>query len=641
VAASGRYDHGRRFHDQLRTGERLIAARPIAALQVLGFIVPLTEVASMAYARSPQRQVLSRRQLLAGVTAAASAALLAACGGGTSATNTPAAKPTTAATTAAAPTTAAPAATTAATSAPATTAAGAASPAAGGASPAASPATTGGTAPTAPATLPGKKGGKLVWALESDPVNLIPYGGVSTSNMWGKEFIYDSLLAWDKDLKVIPALAESYETPDPMTYVFKLRKGVKFHDGKVLDADDVKYSFDVYKDPPPPAAKSLQFNFTSVDVVDANTVKMTLPKPDPTIPGVLAWTRYTPIVPKGAFEKINVSSQAIGTGPYKLVEFVPNDRVVLTRNPDFWRPGLPYLDDITLKVLPDEQSRLAALRSGTIDGGTFSSDTADTVKSDKSLTILTGLVASPKVIQFTIKEAKKPWNDVKVRQAINMTINRQTIIDNVYGGNAELSGPIPPGYGDWPIPASDLASKYYKMDVAGAKKLMADAGFAQGFPVTLQAISAPRAYTQIAEIVREQLKAIGIDVTVQPLEIGTFAKNIGNGDFDWGSTGRGMRGDPSGFVNDFNKGTANYPVWFNGGYDNPELDKLYNDALQTVDQAKRKPMYQRIQEIILTEVPNMYTVQDKKFQIIRNRVKNMYVSFTDFNSGLREAWVEG
>ena len=222
-----------------------------------------------------------------------------------------------------------------------------------------------------------------------------------------------------------------------------------------------------------------------------------------------------------------------------------------------------------------------------------------------------------------------------------MAINRQTSSITCMAATRNSTGPIPPGYGDWVIPASDLTSKYYKIDVAGAKKLMADAGFAQGFPVTLQAISAPRDYTQIAEIVREQLKPIGIDVTVQPLEIGTFAKNIGDGTFDWGSTGRGMRGDPSGFVNDFHKGTANYPKWFDGGYNNDELNKLYDDALLTTDQAKRKPMYQRIQEIILTEVPNMYTVQDKKFQMIRNRVKNMYVSFTDFNSGLREAWVEG
>ncbi len=591
----------------------------------------MREVAIMVRSTDARQTLLSRRQLLMGASASASAALLAACGGGSTATNTTAAtaKPTTAASPAAVATSVAPAVTTGA--APAATTASSGSPVA-----AASPATT-----SAAAALPGKKGGKLVWALESDPVNLIPYGAVATSNMWGKEFIYDSLLAWDKDLKVVPALAESYEQPDDKTYVFHLRKGVKFHDGKELDAEDVKYSFDMMKAPPAPGNKWAWFPYNGIEVVDKYTAKLTLPNPDPTVPGVLAWSRYSPIVAKGAFEKLNVSSQAIGTGPYKLVEFVPNDRVVLTRNPDFWRPGLPYLDDITLKVLPDEQSRLAALRSGAIDGGTFSPDTAQTAKNDKSLTQLTGLVSSPKVIQFTIKPEKKPWNDVRVRQAMNMSVDRQTIIDNVFGGNAELSGPVPPGYGDWFISASDLKSKYFKQDVAGAKKLMADAGFAQGFPVTLQAISAPRYYTQIAEIVREQLKPIGIDVTVQPLEIGTFAKNNGDGAFEWQSTGRGMRGDVSGFVNDFFKGTVNNKVWFEGGWDSPELDQLYTTGLATTDQAKRVPMYRRIQEIVLTEVPHLYTVQDKKIQFVRNRVKNMYVSFTDFNSGLREAWVEG
>ena len=598
----------------------------------------------MVCSTDPGKVPFSRRRMLIGAAASAGAALLAACGGG-SATSTPAAKPTTAASAAAAPTTAPSAATVAAgtsgsAAAPTKAAATSGSVAAPTTAAAASSTTGGGTA-VAPATLPGKRGGKVVWALESDPVNLIPFGAVSTSNMWGKEFIYDSLLAWDKDLKVIPALAESYDTPDDKTYVFHLRKGVKFHDGKELDAEDVKYSFDKMKEPPPPGVKWQWFAYNGIEVVDKYTAKLTLPKADPTVPGILAWSRYTPIIEQGTYEKSNVNSQATGTGPYKLVEFVPNDRVVLTRNPDFWRQGLPYIDELTLKVLTDEQSRLAALRSGTIDGGTFTPDTVQTAKNDKSLTVLSGLVSAPHVIQFEITATKKPWNDVRVRQAINMAVNRQDIIDKVYSGDAELTGPIPPGYGDWFITKDDLVSKYYKQDVAGAKKLMADAGVGSGFPVQLQAISAPREYTQIAEIIREQVKAIGIDVTVQPLEIGTFAKNNGNGEYEWQSTGRGMRGDPSGFVNDFHPGTGLYDKWFAGGYSNDELNKLYDDALVTTDQAKRKPMYQRIQQIILTEVPHLFTVQPKKFQITRTRLKNMYVSFTDFNTGLREAWVEG
>jgi peptide/nickel transport system substrate-binding protein len=481
--------------------------------------------------------------------------------------------------------------------------------------------------------------GSITWALESDPANLIPYGGVSTSNMWGKEFMYDSLLAWDRDLNVVPALAESFETPDPSTYVFHLRQGVTFHDGGEMTAKDVKYSFEMAMNPPQPGVKNSFFNIATIEIVDDYTVRFLMTKPDPTLPGVIAWTRYSPIVPEGMFDRVNVLSEGIGTGPFSLVEFVPNDRVVYTRFADHWKTGTPCIQDLTLKVLPDEQARLAALRAGEIDGGTFSADIARTLEGDDSVTILSGLFSEPRVIQFTTTGDPKPWHDTRVRQAINKVVDRQVIIDNVYGGEAELTAAIPPGYGDWFIPADELAANFYKNDVEAAKALMAEAGIGDGFDVTLQAIAAPRDFTQIAEIVREQVKAININVTVQPLEIGTFAANIGAGEFEWASTGRGMRGDPSGYVIDFREGTANHQVWFGTGWKNDEINAAYDEALATTDVPRRKELYRRIQEIIATDVANLYTVQSKKFQVVRNRVQNMYVSFTAFNTGLREACV--
>jgi peptide/nickel transport system substrate-binding protein len=157
--------------------------------------------------------------------------------------------------------------------------------------------------------------------------------------------------------------------------------------------------------------------------------------------------------------------------------------------------------------------------------------------------------------------------------------------------------------------------------------------------VTLQAISAPRDYTQIAEIVREQVAQLNIKVEVQPLEIGTFAKNIGDGSYEWASTGRGMRGDPSGFVLDFRSGTANNVKWFGDGWKNDELDQAYDAALATADVAQRHELYRRIQQIIAQEAAHIYTVQPRKFQVVRKRVSGMYVAYTDFNTGLRQACV--
>jgi peptide/nickel transport system substrate-binding protein len=481
--------------------------------------------------------------------------------------------------------------------------------------------------------------GAITWALESDPANLIPFGGVSTSNMWGKEFMYDSLLEWDKDLAVHPALAESFEVNDDATvYTFQLRQGVLFHNGQEMTANDVKYSLDTAPKPPPPGIEiSFLANVASVEVVDDYTVTVNMSKSDPTLPGVLAWARYTPIVPAGSGDEINWLSEGIGTGPYRLVEFVPNDRVVYTCNENYWKAGVPCIKDITLKVLPDEQSRVAALRSGEIDGATLTADVAATLENDESLQILSGLFAAPRVIQFNTVE-DVPWRDARVRQAVSLAIDRQEIIDNVYGGDAQLTGAIPPGYGEWPLSEDELA-ELYASDIEKAKALMEEAGFGDGFDVTLQAIAAPRDYTQIAEIVRERLKPLNINVTVEPLEIGTFAEHIGSGAFQWASTGRGMRGDPSGFVIDFRSGTPQNVTWFGDGWSNEEIDRLYDEALTTSDVDQRREAYKRIQQIIAEEVPNLYTVQPLKFQVAQQRVSGMYVSFTDFNTGLRTACV--
>jgi peptide/nickel transport system substrate-binding protein len=457
--------------------------------------------------------------------------------------------------------------------------------------------------------------------------------------MWGKEFMYDSLLEWDKDLQIQPALAESYEVaPDATSYTFKLRQGVLFHNGQEMTANDVKYSLETAPKPPPPGVEVAYLaNIASVEAVDDYTVKVTMSKADPTLPGVLAWARYTSIVPAGSGDQINWLSEGIGTGPYRLVEFVPNDRVVYTCNESYWKAGVPCIKDLTLKVLPDEQSRVAALRSGEIDGGTLTADVARTLENDESLQILEGLFAAPRVIQFNTTQ-DVPWRDVRVRQAINLAIDRQEIIDNVYGGSASLTGAIPPGYGEWPL-SEDQLRELYTPNLDQAIALMKEAGLESGFDVTLEAIAAPRDYTQIAEIVRERLRPLNINVTVQPLEIGTFAEHNGSGEFQWQSTGRGMRGDPSGFVVDFRSGTANNVKWFGDGWSNDEIDSLYDEALATSDQARRLEAYQRIQEIIAEEAPNLYTVQPTKFQVANARVTGMYVSYTDFNTGLRNACV--
>ena len=484
----------------------------------------------------------------------------------------------------------------------------------------------------------GEPTGEVVYALESAPPNMAPFGGVSQAQAWANEHIYDSLLAWDVDLNIIPALAESYEAPDELTYIFKLRQGVMFHDGAEMKAADVVYSILNAVDPPPPGVKIGQLaNIAGAEAIDDYTVQFNMSTVDPAIPGVLAWSRYTPVVPEGIEDRINTLTEGIGTGPFKLVEYVQDDRIVYEANPDYWNAGVPCIANLTLKVLADEQARVSNLRSGEIDGGIVTPDVVITLENEDSLEIQSGLFSAPRVIQMSMVE-DVPWRDKRVRQAVRKVVDVQRIIDNVYAGEAEMTGPIPPGYGDFPLPPERLA-ELYAVDIDAAKALMEEAGLADGFSVELQAISAPREYTQIAEIVAEQLKAINIDVTVQPLEIGQFAENVGNGSYQWASTGRGMRGDPAHFVIDFRNGTPLNVSWFGDGWNSEEINALYDEAYVELDQVARVPMYQQLQEMIIDESPHIYTVQSKRFQVVNTRLQGMYVSYDLTNKPLRTACV--
>ncbi len=507
------------------------------------------------------------------------------------------------------------------------------------------PSATNAPAPTsAPAVVKGPKaGGKAIWALNSDPSCVAPFGILLGIAHDSKELFYDSLVQWDRNLKVQPALAESWSTPDDKTYVFNLKKGVKFHNGKEVDAEDVKYSIEMMsglKLPAPGAAVSQYPAIASVEAVDKYTVKLNMKGPDPTVIGFMAWSRYSSITNKGFYDSGNPCFAANGTGPFKLVEYVANDRIVMTKFAEHWNKPSPYLDEFTFKILPDESARVAAIRSGAIDGGDFSGDAVKTLKGDSNLVVLKGITSVPRVFQFTIKGDGKPWNKKAVRQAVSMAINRQEIIDKVYGGEAVLTGPIPPGYGDYSLPEATL-QKYFKFDLDGAKKLMADAGYKDGFEITVNTTGAD--YGQITEVLKEQLKKIGIEVKIN-LGIGAdAAKWFGEGTFEGFMNGRGMRHDPTGYVNEFgrpNAGQAN--IWFAGGngWKNEELSKLYEATLINLDQKARVPQIQRIQEIVLDEAPHVFICQPYKFTVVRSKVKDMYVSFTDFRPGLRNVWLD-
>ena len=169
---------------------------------------------------------------------------------------------------------------------------------------------------------PIKKGGRIVWGLESDPAHVAPFGGILTANHWAKEFAYDSLVEWDRQLNVRPALAEKFEIISKTAIRWTLKKGVKFHNGKEVTSADVKYSVEKMLNPPLPGSISTVAQVPAIDrvqVVSKYVFILHLKQPDARIIGFFAWQRYAPIVPEGLYDQINVSRDAIGTGPYRML----------------------------------------------------------------------------------------------------------------------------------------------------------------------------------------------------------------------------------------------------------------------------------------------------------------------------------
>jgi peptide/nickel transport system substrate-binding protein len=484
-----------------------------------------------------------------------------------------------------------------------------------------------------------RSGGSVVVAVSGDPVSLAPFGMTNITGAYDKNLVYESLVSWDEEMNVIPGLATSWEVPDEKTYIFHLREGVKFHGGEELTAEDVKYSFESQKNPPPPGTVTTFFpKIERIEVIDPLTVKFVMGQADGTVLGYCAWLRYSYICPKGMYDALNPSNAANGTGPFRVDKYVPNDHVALSKNPEYWDKGLPYVDAVTMKVLAEVQSVLTGLTSGSVDIGFVDADSAVVLAGDPNLKIEKTPTAAFRELEFTLRGKNEPWADVRVRQAINAAIDRDVIIKNVYAGEALLSSKIPPSYGDWGTPESELRSKYQVFDLDKAMSLMKDAGFEDGFDVTLQSQTVPD-ILQVAQVLAEQLKAINIRVIVQPLEIGVFGENNATGNFDWQVTRRGMRGDPSQYLSDFDPSTSTYQSWFEGGYANEELTALIADGLAESDTAKRHEIYLKAQDIVMTEWPLVPLVAPMQFQVTRSRVQDMAIDVDGTYRYLPKAWV--
>ncbi|MGH8069706.1 MAG: ABC transporter substrate-binding protein [Candidatus Entotheonellia bacterium] len=378
-----------------------------------------------------------------------------------------------------------------------------------------------------------KSGGTLRIAWEADITGLDPHMSAGLQAQWMVGNIFNSLVTIDENLNYIPELAESWDVKDDgKTYIFHLRKGVKFHDGTDFDAEAVKFNFLRITGRLDPEEKPFAAPFftalDAVEPIDAHTVKFTLKSPSYTlIPALgvyrVGFLQLSPTAYKTHGRK-EIHLHPTGTGPFKLVKWEQNNIIVLEKNPDYYKPGLPYLDRIEFKIMKEGVTRATALRTGEVDFVTvFPREHADRVAKDPKVRLYRGLDTAHVFIPFN--NQRKPFDDARVRIALmGYGIDRKVIAKTALlgYGNPLWSG-IPEGskdHVDFP--------EMYPYNPEKAKALLKEAGFDDKNPLkyTIMTHGAEPALPTIATIMKTQLAQIGVEVTVEVLDRPIFLKRL-------------------------------------------------------------------------------------------------------------------
>ena len=496
-----------------------------------------------------------------------------------------------------------------------------------------------------------KQGGEIVATYKDDVTTLDPAIGYDWQNWSMIKSLFDGLMDYEPGTTNLkPDLAESYEiSPDGKTFTFKLRHGVKFHNGREMTADDVKYSLDRVTNPKTQSPGAGFFGsikgyddvvagkaegLAGVTVVDPYTVKFELSRPDATFLHVMA-INFAHVVPKEEVEKYGADfgKHPVGTGAFKLAEWTLGQRIVFERNPDYWHKGLPHLDKITFEVGQEPIVALLRLQKGEIDlaldgipPAKFQEVMAD--PEQKSHVIEGGQLHTGYI---TMNTTMAPFDNVKVRQAVNMAINKARIVQIINNRAVPANQPLPPS-----MPGYDKEFKGYPYDVAKAKALLAEAGHPEGFETQLFAMNTdpnPR----IAQAIQQDLAAIGIKASIQALAQAnviaaggdkTGAPMIWSGGMGWIADFP----DPSNFYGPILGCAGAVPGGWNWSwYCNKDLDAKAAEADSMTDPAKsaeRNKMWSAIYDKIMEDAPWAPVFNEQRFTIRSARMggaDNLYV----------------
>ncbi|MYL35212.1 ABC transporter substrate-binding protein [Pontibacillus yanchengensis] len=457
----------------------------------------------------------------------------------------------------------------------------------------------------------------LIYARGGDSTALDPITTTEGETFRVTENIFETLLNYeDTNTQLVPGLAKEWTVSDDgLTYTFTLEEGVMFHDGTDFNADAVVFNFERWMN-----GDSEQFPYYTmfggfkgdeghvikeVKAVDEFTVEFSLNRPQAPFLKNLAMTPFGMASPD-AVEKHGdkFTENPVGTGPFQFTEWKRNERIVLEKNANYRKEGLPKLNKVIYTVIPENSARLNALMTGEVDliDGVNPSD-VERIESDPNLQIMERPSMNVGYMAFTMNRDTPMAAEQKVRQALSHAVPKEQIIEAFYGGLAEPAKTVMPpsieGYND------DIED--YEYDVEKAKSLLAEAGFEDGFEFDLWYMPVPRPYIpegqKIAEVLQQSFAEIGVTANLQTADWGTYLEKASKGDFDAFLLGwTGDNGDPDNFIYTLldkdSIGSNNYAY-----YSNDELHEVLIEAQTITDQDKRNELYKQAQEMVHADAP--------------------------------------
>lgn len=487
-----------------------------------------------------------------------------------------------------------------------------------------------------------KYGGKLVLGMIADVRTLDPHRQTGNPTNQVLSLITPGLVEMGEDGKISPGVAESWKaSSDAREFTFFLRKGVMFHNGREMVADDVKKSYDHIGDPKTRSPKRGNFKVIKrIEVIDKYTVKFYLKEPFSAF-GSAFFGGNAPIIPSETFD----TKRPVGTGPFEFVEWKPRQYLKVKRFKNYWKKDkkgnrLPYLDEVIFKPITDDTVRYTGLRAGDLDF-VFSLPFAQVPgllkKAPKG--IVPAIKAGSRWFYVNLHTKRGPLKDVRVRQAIAYALDKKAIMDGLtWGISGPEAQPYPPT-SEWYL--RNVRDPYQEQDLPKARKLLKEAGHTKGF----QLVAIVRNETPImnlATLVQAQLKKIGIDLKLEIMDRATHqGRQRKTHDFDVNPGHLGFYPDPDSIFYRFNH-SGGRDSW--GLYGNPEYDKLVEQARSTIDRAKRKEIYRKTLKMLHRDVHFIFLGHLPVAQAWRSHVKGLKTNIRGDiawdKGGIAYAWIE-